>query len=148
MSDYQSGVEHDVLITTSMLFPQHYAVGDLLNLQPYVDQWDQAEVEDFSWNPVWDICCDDGDVYGIPLGLHIRGLVYRKDLFEQAGLDPESPPTTIEELLEYAEILTNPDENVYGLGIWSAASILSYGLMAEKFGILRLRKLFSLMRRG
>ena len=36
MSDYQSGVEHDVLITTSMLFPQHYAVGDLLNLQPYV----------------------------------------------------------------------------------------------------------------
>jgi len=89
-----------------------------LNLQPYVDQWDQAEVEDFSWNPVWDICCDDGDVYGIPLGLHIRGLVYRKDLFEQAGLDPESPPTTIEELLEYAEILTNPDENVYGLGMY------------------------------
>lgn len=118
MSDYQSGVEHDVLITTSMLFPQHYAVGDLLNLQPYVDQWDQAEVEDFSWNPVWDICCDDGDVYGIPLGLHIRGLVYRKDLFEQAGLDPESPPTTIEELLEYAEILTNLDENVYGLGMY------------------------------
>lgn len=89
-----------------------------MNLQPYVDQWDQAEVEDFSWNPVWDICCDDGDVYGIPLGLHIRGLVYRKDLFEQAGLDPESPPTTIEELLEYAEILTNPDENVYGLGMY------------------------------
>jgi multiple sugar transport system substrate-binding protein len=38
-------------------------------------------------------------------------LYYRKDLFREAGLDPEKPPTTIEEMLEYAKKLTKYDEN-------------------------------------
>lgn len=118
MSDYQAGVGHDVLITTSMLFPQHFQVGDLLDMQPYIKEWEQSEVDEFAWNPVWDICSDEGGLYGIPLGLHIRGMIYRKDLFEQAGLDPDSPPKTLDELLAYAQKLNNPDENVYGLGMY------------------------------
>ena len=38
-------------------------------------------------------------------------LYYRKDLFEEAGLDPERPPQTVEELVEYAQQLTKFDEN-------------------------------------
>ncbi len=37
-------------------------------------------------------------------------LYYRKDLFREAGLDPEDPPETIEELIEYAEKLTKFDD--------------------------------------
>lgn len=33
-------------------------------------------------------------------------LFYRKDLFEEAGLDPEAPPTTWDELMEYGKTLT------------------------------------------
>ena len=36
-------------------------------------------------------------------------LYYRKDLFREAGLDPEKPPKTIEEMVEYAEKLTKFD---------------------------------------
>lgn len=118
MADARAGVEHDVLLTTSMLFPQHFAEGDLLDIKPYVDQWEQAEIEEFSWNPVWDICSKDEGLYGIPLGLHIRGMLYRTDLFEQAGLDPNSPPTTLEELREYALKLNDPENGVYGLGMY------------------------------
>jgi multiple sugar transport system substrate-binding protein len=35
-----------------------------------------------------------------------RPLAYRKDFFEEAGLDPEKPPTTWDELTEYAVKLT------------------------------------------
>ena len=38
-------------------------------------------------------------------------LYYRKDLFRDAGLDPEKPPVTIDEMLEYAKKLTKYDEN-------------------------------------
>lgn len=37
-------------------------------------------------------------------------LYYRKDLFEEAGLDPEKPPKTMDELIEYAQKLTKFDD--------------------------------------
>ncbi|MCT9821031.1 extracellular solute-binding protein [Microbacterium sp. W1N] len=45
----------------------------------------------------------DGAVYGIPEKSYAFGLVYNRDLFEQAGLDPDSPPATWDEVREYAD---------------------------------------------
>lgn len=36
----------------------------------------------------------DGKVYGIPSDVYANALHYNRQLFEQAGLDPDSPPTT------------------------------------------------------
>jgi multiple sugar transport system substrate-binding protein len=36
-------------------------------------------------------------------------MYYDKDAFAEVGLDPDSPPTTWEELVEYAKLLTTPD---------------------------------------
>ena len=49
--------------------------------------------------------------YGLPFVNFNWGLYYNKDLFEAAGLDPELPPTTTDELTEYAKALTIVDEN-------------------------------------
>jgi multiple sugar transport system substrate-binding protein len=51
----------------------------------------------------------NGTLYGIPLVLDTRMLVYRKDVFKAAGLDPEKPPTSWEELREMALKLTKRD---------------------------------------
>ena len=58
----------------------------------------------------------DGKIFALPSNSipTTYVLVYRKDLFEQAGLDPEKPPQTWEELLDYAEKLTDPSRNTYG----------------------------------
>ena len=48
----------------------------------------------------------DGQLYGLPLFNESRVLLYNKDLFEAAGLDPEAPPPTWEELASMAETLT------------------------------------------
>ncbi len=62
----------------------------------------------------------DGDIYGIPLYISPYVLYYNKDLFSQAGLDPENPPTTYDEMLVAAEALSKlTDSNgnkVYAFG--------------------------------
>lgn len=46
---------------------------------------------------------EDGHVYAIPAkSIYGVALHYNRDLFEQAGLDPDDPPTTWEEVAEYA----------------------------------------------
>ena len=60
----------------------------------------------------------DGEIYGYPIRANSIQLVYNKKMFREAGLDPEKPPKTFEELAEYAEKLTKRDDNgnvlVYG----------------------------------
>jgi len=47
-----------------------------------------------------------GRTWAIPIAPASTALVINKRLFAEAGLDPEKPPTTIEELDDYAEKLT------------------------------------------
>ena len=57
----------------------------------------------------------DGQIYSIPFQRSTEIMYYNKDKFVEAGLDPESPPETWDELLEYAKKLTTDD--CYGVGI-------------------------------
>src|SRR4030095_6025958 len=51
--------------------------------------------------------CKDGDkILCLPWGTDIYALYWNKDLFEAAGLDPDTPPQTMEELAEFADKLT------------------------------------------
>ena len=56
-------------------------------------------------------CLYQGKNYCLPWGTDTYALFWNKDLFEEAGLDPEQPPQTLEELAEYARQLTKLDEN-------------------------------------
>jgi len=47
----------------------------------------------------------DGSTYGVPQVTDTLGLMYNKALFEKAGLDPEAPPTTWDEVKTAAEAL-------------------------------------------
>jgi multiple sugar transport system substrate-binding protein len=67
----------------------------------------------------------DGVAYGIPLYVSPYVLYYNRTLFEQAGLDPNTPPTTYEEMLEDAKSLSKlKDSNgnpVYAFGQTTAS---------------------------
>jgi len=47
-----------------------------------------------------------GKVYAIPFNTDDRALYYNRRLFREAGLDPDRPPRTWDELLDYAKKLT------------------------------------------
>jgi len=51
----------------------------------------------------------DGKLYAIPMDLASISMYYRKDFFKEAGLDPEKPPTTWEEVAEMGKALTKTD---------------------------------------
>jgi len=48
----------------------------------------------------------DGNIFGFPRQAYAMGLQYNRDLFEQAGLDPDSPPTTWDEVREAAKTIS------------------------------------------
>lgn len=60
--------------------------------------------EDFA-KPLRDIGTVDGKVYGIPFYNYGLGLIYRKDLYAKAGIQP---PTTLDELASAAAKLNTP----------------------------------------
>lgn len=45
----------------------------------------------------------DGKVYGVPHDIDLSAVFYNKVLFRKAGLDPEKPPTTLDELYAYVK---------------------------------------------
>lgn len=58
----------------------------------------------------------DGQQWGIPVAFSTKALFWNKGLFEAAGLDPETPPATWDELYEYAKAITdNTDARGFGL---------------------------------
>ncbi|MBZ0299868.1 MAG: extracellular solute-binding protein [Anaerolineae bacterium] len=51
-----------------------------------------------------------GEYWAIPTAVRSLALLWNKDLFEAAGLDPEKPPTTTDEFLDMAQKLTTYDD--------------------------------------
>ena len=45
----------------------------------------------------------EGKVYGVPFDAYGIGLHYNRAMFEEAGLDPDAPPTSWEQVREYAK---------------------------------------------
>ncbi|MBA2666416.1 MAG: ABC transporter substrate-binding protein [Trueperaceae bacterium] len=58
------------------------------------------------YEPLWETGMVDGAAYAVPVHSVMLVMYYNKDLFEAAGLDPESPPSTREEYLAAARALT------------------------------------------
>lgn len=66
----------------------------------------------------WNEAVYKGHVYAIPTGIDDRLLYYNRKMFREAGLDPNRPPRTWEELQDYAKKLTktNPDGTFKQIG--------------------------------
>jgi len=81
-------------------------------LRPLDDLLAAASVDKAHYfEPSWKQCEYNGRVFAIPAAADPNfALVWNKDHFRQAGLDPERPPRTISELEEYAQKLTVRDK--------------------------------------
>ncbi len=70
--------------------------------------------------PVWQVIKrkKKGDseekVWMLPYETLVRVLMYRKDVFKRAGLDPNQAPRNWQEFKEYAQILSDPGNGNYG----------------------------------
>jgi len=77
--------------------------GKYLDLSPYIEADNWEGKTDFFPDILKAGQYENGQ-YGL-LMPEIRPLAYRKDFFTEAGLDPNQPPKTLDEIFEYAEKL-------------------------------------------
>lgn len=57
----------------------------------------------------------------IPWNCTTTMMVYNKELFREAGLDPEDPPATFDEFLEAAKAIDELGDDIYGTVFWNDA---------------------------
>ena len=84
------------------------ARGQTIALDKYVSAW--GEIGDF-YEAGYEPYMKDGSYYTVPFRLDIRNVYYRKDIFQEAGLDPEQGPDTWDDLARLAKALTVRDGN-------------------------------------
>ncbi len=81
--------------------------GVLLDLTEFVKSWDRYDdFYEFTWTDSTDM---NGRIVSLPVWLDENAFIYNKRLFEEAGLDPNAPPETWEDLASYAQKMTKYD---------------------------------------
>ncbi len=100
----------------------------LLSLEEYVPREFREEILPVALSS----CVYDRQLMGLPDQTNGLCLFYNRELFRQAGLDPDRAPATWDELIEYGERLTDADEGVFGIGVrnslwWSLPFFYTHG---------------------
>ena len=96
--------------------PNLIARGYCTDLEPLI----KGEKEDvrarFAKGDLESFTDEKGDLYFLPYSTGPMGLIYNAKAFQEAGLDPNRPPKTWEELLDYAKKLTKGEK--FGIGLF------------------------------
>ncbi|RJP59187.1 MAG: extracellular solute-binding protein [Candidatus Auribacter fodinae] len=107
-----AGITSDVCELGSTWTPQFAESGALLDISEYM----QERKDEFL--PILLSCVEwNNQYYGVPWVAGTRVLFYNKELFRQAGLDPEKPPKNWEELYKYVLELANRFPDLYPFAI-------------------------------
>ncbi len=114
-----SEIEQKILLATSGGNPPDVVGLWSRNVAPYAEKCaltplnkylEKAGITRDDYLPVmWDLCDYRGYVWALPTTPGTIGLHWNKRLFREAGLDPDRPPRSIEELDRMAEQLTIVD---------------------------------------
>lgn len=102
--------QSDTYIQNNFLYP----------LDEFIQKQKPEELELRVEKPVWQVIrrrksgTPKEQVWALPYETLVRVLMYRKDTFRKAGLDPDKPPTNWREYYDYARRLTIPAEGAYG----------------------------------
>jgi len=127
-----AGTAPDVISLDIVLHPYFNSIGAFLDLTDWINALPYRSALPEGMLHLGEA---DGRYYGIPYTVDLSGLVWNKELFREAGLDPERPPQTWDELIEYAQLLTKDfdgdgETDQYGFAIvGSSAGWQMFGFM-------------------
>lgn len=105
-------------------------VGQAADLTPYLRE---LKGYDSIQKQLRDIYTVDGKVYGIPRTGYSMGLIYNRALFEKAGLDPDKPPATWEEVRAAAKRIAALGSGTVGYADYSAQNQGGWHFTAELY---------------
>jgi ABC-type glycerol-3-phosphate transport system substrate-binding protein len=104
-----AGIGPDVVGCSIQHVAEYAAKGVFMPIDEYLDSWSgKSDIPD----SVLDVSLLNGKHYALAYHPDPYIFAYRKDFFREAGLDPNSPPDTWEELLKVAPKLTKRDGDI------------------------------------
>ena len=120
----------DVTMVVAERLADMLGMGGLVDLTSRVDAWpNKANYPADRWQG----CSTNGKTYGVPAFTFIDWVYWRKDWFEQAGID--GAPKNLDEFVTVAKKLTDPSKNRYGFGMRAGPGGYAYILdLIESFG--------------
>lgn len=74
-----------------------------------------------------------GHTYGVPEGNYSMGLLYNRKLFQRAGLDPDQPPATWDEVRADAQKISVLGNGIAGYGDYSKSNTGGWHFTAEMY---------------
>lgn len=111
---FNSGEAPDLFMTTGIDLKSYTDAGLVSSLNEFLTDDIKAEFLPSAFT----VNCFDGQVYAIPDQTRFIRLYYNKDLFEKAGLNPDAPPATLEEMYDMAKQITEAGGGeFYGFGL-------------------------------
>ncbi len=107
-----AGDAPDFVLCSSGYYAPYVEAGSFIDVSDFYEL-PEVNKENFDQNVV-DLLYYDDLCVGIPMQMVSHYFYWDKDLYEAAGLDPETPPETFEEIVENAKVLTDKSKNQYG----------------------------------
>ncbi len=98
------GTPPDVLSTIGPWVPELASKGGLEPLDKYCDEYKISK--DLFLPKFWEMLNLYGHTWALPTTPSSVALYWNKDIFKEAGLDPERPPKSLDELIEYSDKIT------------------------------------------
>lgn len=108
LASIAAGDPPDVIVQDINSVRQRAEAEQATNLQSFIEA-DDEEMNSRFYPHLWDTVIYEEEAYALPFNTDTQVLFYNKDAFEEAGLDPETPPATWAELEEYARALDVKD---------------------------------------
>ncbi|MGP5710111.1 ABC transporter substrate-binding protein [Brachybacterium alimentarium] len=109
------GGEFDVVMISNYETPLWAPNGWLTDLEPYIAKTDGYQPDDFV-PTIKDALTVDGSMYSVPFYGESAFLVYREDLFEEAGLEMPAHPSW-DDLRSFASTLHDPEGGMSGIAL-------------------------------
>ncbi|NJP44674.1 ABC transporter substrate-binding protein [Actinacidiphila epipremni] len=131
----QGGSETDAFYSYVTDLQQVLDAGQAADITDYVNDKTVPNLKDIDPG-VLDILKDNGRLYGLPTTNYSMGLIYNRKIFQEAGLDPNKPPTTWDEIRADAKTIQDKlgSKGIHGFFEYGAGNQGGWHLTSALYG--------------
>ncbi|RKY00186.1 MAG: hypothetical protein DRP54_05955 [Spirochaetes bacterium] len=89
-----------------------------------IDDWVTLDLREDIPENFWELVSKNGHIYGIPFAVSTMVFFYNENAFREAGLDPDKPPETWDDVIRLGKILTRDTDgdgqiDTYAMMFWA-----------------------------
>jgi len=117
----RAGTEPDIFYSYFTDLPQVLLAGQAADITQYVNSTTVPTLDDIVPSAMKAVTAGK-TIYGLPTSNYTQGLIYNRSLFSQAGLNPNTPPTTWAEVETDAAAIAKLGNGIEGWGDYSAGN--------------------------